>query len=307
MGAIVTRAELNQRFGGGIQGKMLTPAGGNLMFLFSDPAAGERYGYNLDGWLTDNESVFDYTGEGSDGDQTMSRRNDVLRRSALDDRKVHLFIAAGYVKGTQTRRHRYVGQFAVDPEAGWRTEQGYDQAGHQRKVIVFTLVRDGLAPPVDPDRESNLAGRPHGGPSVKTIAGENTVATIVHARESVPHKKERKERQIEDELRDALGVHERLQIEPEGETLTLYTDVWDDRFHELYEVKSDCSRNTIRTAIGQLLDYSRYLDFEDLKCFVVLPEYPGGDLARLITSCGFGLVFWNDAHEVKRVIPPRAS
>lgn len=39
IGSVLTRAELNEQYGGGIQEGMLTPAGGQLMFLFSDPAA----------------------------------------------------------------------------------------------------------------------------------------------------------------------------------------------------------------------------------------------------------------------------
>ena len=91
IGSVFTRAELNEQYGGGIQGGMLTPAGGQLMFLFSDPAAGEQYGYKYDGWVTESETVFDYTGEGAENDQQMIRRNETLRRSLDDGREVHLF------------------------------------------------------------------------------------------------------------------------------------------------------------------------------------------------------------------------
>ena len=76
------------------------------MFLFSDPAAGEQYGYKYDGWVTESETVFDYTGEGAENDQQMIRRNETLRRSLDEGREVHLFLGEGYISGTQTGSSR---------------------------------------------------------------------------------------------------------------------------------------------------------------------------------------------------------
>jgi len=66
VGQVLTRRELQQRYGGapygGIEPSRSTP---NVL-LFTDPATGERHGY-FDGWADDG--CFHYTGEGQRGDQ----------------------------------------------------------------------------------------------------------------------------------------------------------------------------------------------------------------------------------------------
>ncbi|MFE2520437.1 hypothetical protein [Streptomyces mirabilis] len=59
----------------------------------------------------------------------------------------------------------------------------------------------------------------------------------------------------------------------------------------LYELKGSSSRNAVRMAIGQLLDYRRHVPPKDARLVVVLPERPEDDLADLIESAGMGLVY----------------
>lgn len=301
IGSVLTRAELNKQYGGGIQGGMLTPAGGQLMFLFSDPAAGEQYGYKYDGWVTESETVFDYTGEGAENDQQMIRRNETLRRSLNEDRGVHLFLAEGYISGTQTRTHRYVGQFETDPETGWRYEPASDRYGNPRNVIVFTLTRVGAAPAADPNADQHMAGRITGPLTVTEVPAEQTRAEIVHRAETAAMETTRTERQLEDRLREALYVDLRLAIQPAGSSTTLYTDVWDPEERELFEVKSSASRQSIRMAVGQLLDYRRYITGNEPTCVVVVPEDPGEDLRQFVLGVGMDLMFWDEEKHLMRV------
>jgi hypothetical protein len=57
---------------------MLTPKGGQLMFLFSDPIPGRLHGYDFDGWAREKHDTYFYTGEGSVGRQEFIRRNKIL-------------------------------------------------------------------------------------------------------------------------------------------------------------------------------------------------------------------------------------
>ncbi len=54
----------------------------------------------------------------------------------------------------------------------------------------------------------------------------------------------------------------------------------------LVEAKGSIDRNSIRMAIGQLLDYRRFIDEAAVKCAVLLPELPRQDLLQLLAYAG---------------------
>ena len=68
-----------------------------------------------------------------------------------------------------------------------------------------------------------------------------------------------------------------------GSVSALVCDLVDETDHVLYEAKGDVRRNSIRMAIGQLLDYRR---FESLlmSLAILLPRRPTQDLIELIHS-----------------------
>lgn len=292
VGDVVTRKELSAEYGGDTQSGMVTPAGGRFIFLFSDPKVLHNYGYNFDGWVTSDLSAFDYTGHGTSGDQQFTRRNEVLRTSKNDNREVHLFVAEGFVPGTQQRTHRYVGRFTTNPDHGWRYEWVPVDGGGERRVIVFTLESTTNTAPNNSTKVARPAAPVAMELQVREIAAEQTNAVIVHRAETAAMKVTRAERQIEDRLRDALHVENRLSIRPPGSRSPLYTDVWDPDERELYEVKSSSSRQNVRMAVGQLLDYSRYIDGPEFKCIVVVPEDPGEDLQEFVLGLGMDLIYW---------------
>jgi hypothetical protein len=50
IGALLSRAERKARFGGAMYGGIEPSSSSPNVFLYSDPARGEAYGYNYDGW-----------------------------------------------------------------------------------------------------------------------------------------------------------------------------------------------------------------------------------------------------------------
>jgi hypothetical protein len=68
----------------------------------------------------------------------------------------------------------------------------------------------------------------------------------------------------------------------------LYTDL--TILDKLIEAKSDVSRNSIRTAIGQLYDYECLLDAQYKKAILV-PSLPEDSLCRLIKKLGFSVIY----------------
>ena len=82
------------------------------------------------------------------------------------------------------------------------------------------------------------------------------------------------------------------------------TDTYDVDSNILYEAKSSCDRATIRLAVGQLLDYLRFLP--EARGVVLLPDEPGYDLQALLASCGLGLTYPAGSEWVE-VLPPVAE
>ena len=86
---------------------------------------------------------------------------------------------------------------------------------------------------------------------------------------------------------------------PPGLSTSLVTDTYDATKRRLYEVKATSARDAVRQAIGQLLDYRRFVnDLEGMA--VVLPTEPTPDLVELIDEVGMALVLPDGSRFVRR-------
>ncbi|WP_405365735.1 hypothetical protein [Kitasatospora sp. NBC_00039] len=85
-----------------------------------------------------------------------------------------------------------------------------------------------------------------------------------------------------------------FQIRVEGLSSTLRTDLYDATAHVLYEAKGSSSREDVRMAIGQLLDYGRYVKTDahprEPRQVVLLPAAPDPDIRNLLERHQIGLV-----------------
>ncbi|MBB4791942.1 KAP family P-loop NTPase fold protein [Streptomyces nodosus] len=180
-GMAATRAEIKNLYGGGTQGGIVPSATTNNVLLFSDPAAGHRFGY-FDGWLAEDDArgpIFEYTGAGTIGDQTFERGNKAILNHVEDGRSLRVFTAAGRVEGSQTILHRYVGEFKVDAEQPYIQRQAPDANGNSRNVIVFRLRPAG---PVDRDSLDTISPPP----SLATLHSDSsTVDDLLNNRAEV--------------------------------------------------------------------------------------------------------------------------
>jgi len=106
-----------------------------LIILFTGDE-GEAYGYR-DGWDETGSGVYNYTGEGQEGDMQFRGGNLAIRDHAANGKDLFLFSTLG--KG---RPVRFLGRFSC---ANFETIEGVDRGNAKRKVIVFHLVpMDGL-------------------------------------------------------------------------------------------------------------------------------------------------------------------
>lgn len=81
----------------------------------------------------------------------------------------------------------------------------------------------------------------------------------------------------------------RLRILPPGELRPLYSDLWNTTTKDLVEAKSSVTRDRIREAVGQLLDYGRFVP--DASRTILVPSRPRQDLLDYVSSVNVGVVF----------------
>ncbi len=277
-GDTIERKQLHQRFGGRTQGGIGPSAKSPNVMVFTDPVAGEKHGY-YDGWMPDG--YFHYSGEGQYGDQRMISGNASILNHKVEGRALRVFKGA---RGLVT----YLGEFEIaadDPY--YEADAPETNDGPIRKVIVFRL-RPIDAEPQDPtSRLGRLLETADGAGPVQSLPLEQQLTEKMFVEPNrEAYEAERKESKLVAALADYLRTknHQvgRHQILPAGETRPLYTDVYVEGLNLLVEAKGSVTRENIRMAIGQLADYSRYLD-NPVKAILV-PSRPRADLLDLAAS-----------------------
>ena len=109
------------------------------VFVYSDPSAGSEFGYDYDGWDTD-QRFYSYTGDGQEGDQQLTTPgNAAILHHKRDGKALRLFEAAGTKPNSGEVIQRYVGRFELDDAEPYAMHPAPDRTGKQRDVIVFRL------------------------------------------------------------------------------------------------------------------------------------------------------------------------
>jgi hypothetical protein len=281
-GQRAARKELQERYGGRTQGGIGPSKKTPNVLIFSDPASGEQHGY-YDGWQPD--AAFHYTGEGQRGDQRMLSGNRSIRDHEAEGRALRVFKGArGEVE--------YVGEFVLDAEQPWyETDAPETGGGPLRKVIVFRLR------PVDTEPPATLQSKIA---DVITADVVEQVPIEEHRTEKTyvepdrePYEAERRESALVRSLATYLRGRDhdvcRQQIVPKGEFKPLFTDLFDLTADLLVEAKGSVTRESIRMAIGQLADYSRFLPTAQKA--ILVPSRPRSDLEELARSQSIDIIW----------------
>jgi hypothetical protein len=288
------RRELHERLGGGSRQNGMTRVSRTDDLLLFSSSAGGRYGYNFDGWKTDG--AFHYTGEGQEGDQRFIRGNLQLRDHSALGLRPRLFEEAGRAVV------RYVGEFRVDQAHAWYPEEALDRNEDEpRKVIVFRLLPVHIKDPA-PKPEEVAVDKP----SVRDVPIEAFIAeTFYSAPRREPTISERREANLVQRyitwLLEGGSIVTRKEIRLPDLGHALYTDLFDGSRAELVEAKSSASRNHIRLALGQVLDYARHVEHRSRA--VLLPSDPGDDLTSLLNGVGIACIFESEPGTFIRVDP----
>lgn len=278
-GETLLRRELHARFGGRQQGGVSPSREAPVVMFFTDPVTGHQHGY-YDGW--DDDGLFNYVGEGQRGDQQFVQGNKAILRHREEDRTLEGFLA----RGPQVT---YLGEFEL-VDSYFRDAHETGDSATLRQVIVFRLKPMTKVPvnlPVTPIT-------PTGTPTVDQVAVEeqHTERTFVAPNRS-PYELERAEASLVLRYRTYLLTlgHKvtRLRVVPPGEGAPLYSDLWDETDRELVEAKGSVTRDQLRHAVGQLLDYGRFV--QSARRTLLVPSRPRDDLLDYLRTVGIGVVY----------------
>ncbi len=283
-GDSIQRTRLHELLGGRGQGGIGPSRKSANVFIFSDPATGERHGY-YDGWLADG--CFHYTGEGQRGDQEMRSGNAAILNHKSDQRALRVFTGA---RGRVT----YLDEFEVDDaEPFYRTDAPETGDGPRREVIVFRLRPKSIEPAEPTSKLAAILA----GPALRDVPIERQHTEKAYVAPSTqPYEADRREQKLVLAFEDYLcGIGRsvcRRRILPPGEARPLFSDLFDATIGMLVEAKGSVERNAIRMAIGQLADYRRFFDLGELNHLAILvPREPRRDLCDLLLTQGIDLIY----------------
>lgn len=287
-GETIERETLQDRYGGRTHGRIGPSTRSPNVLLFCDPPADEPRGH-FDGWRADG--CFHYTGEGQKGDQQMKSGNAAILGHAREGRALRLFL------GTRGRV-AYEGDFELAPDRPFYTTDAPEaRDGPVRNVIVFRLAPVSLPPKPGSSALDRVARAGTQDLSVEDVAVDERwteMAFVAPGHEA--GEAERREQALVAAFRDHLlrQGHEvsRLKIVPPGEAKPLFADLIDRTANTLFEAKGTVERGAIRMAVGQLLDYSRFVAPAP-RLAVLLPSEPREDLRELLRSAGVDVVWRN--------------
>jgi hypothetical protein len=306
LGEFLGREERAAIYGGGTQSGIEPSSTSSYLFLYSDPLKGLAFGYNFDGWSEDS-SVFYYTGEGRTGDHVLTGKNGSLLNHVSTEQRLKLFVADGFEKVGRAVRQRYVGEFRVDSDDPYHFTEGYDINGDERRAVVFRLRPVGLVDRREREKSTHPLAEGGqveqlglGGVELEDLVNEIEIEFMhspssMHVNLERVQKVVRREAALVVDFRNYLEAQTRSlvrhKIRPLGLPVTLFTDAYEPEEDILYEAKANSSRESIRMAIGQLADYSRFLPTARL--VVLLPSRPIDNLVDLLSHAKVGLCYRN--------------
>ena len=290
VGQIIKRSDLHDSFGGGRYGGIEPSAQTPNIFLFTSPKSSEHFGYNFDEELEDG--TFNYTGDGQTGDQDLhSGGNKSLIEHRHTNRALRLFQSTDQIGFVQ-----YLGEFELGNfEPIYRI--GPDKDRVERKVLVFHLIPVGVTKKISQTSVDQRIGN-------VTRQGIEQNTSQTHER-SIPESKTiatRVEGQLQKRYEEFLRSQGfdigtlKIQV-PESSTLKL--DIVDFTNKKVIEVKAGITRNYIREAIGQVLDYVfqiKRINNEVFKPCILIPGKPSLDLIELLKDLSIELI-WEEENQ----------
>jgi hypothetical protein len=293
IGASSARRELHERFGGSRQGGITRATKTDEMFVFTN-VGGSEHGYGVHEGLR-SDGVFRYSGQGQNGDQTLTSNNKALADSEEIGRPIRVFRGQGTVT--------YVGCFALaDPPYTWERFPGTGSST-ERDGLVFNLVAvdadTSLLPALvdDPGSRSSPGAATDALPATTPWQpldfGEYQVRRVEEGESvrSISRREFELQTRFGEWLRSRGEGVQVLRLTEDG--VTIVPDLYVPTLGQIVEAKKSTARAYVRTAIGQALDYTAVARRRGLAVApaILLPSEPPPSMVELCTSVGI-TVWW---------------
>ncbi len=187
---------------------------------------------------------------------------------------------------------------AIDPNYGGRgmsrggrgDAEMWDRYASDEDTLAATAaaIREGLKPP--PVRVAEAAPAHVTKIRVETQHVEQFHLSAPGRAIAADRREQRLVLACVDDLQSQGHTVTRHRYQLEGHAPALVCDLVDETDHVLYEAKGDVRRESVRMAIGQLLDYRRF-EPPSTSLAIVLPRRPSNDLIALIHSVPASVVW----------------
>lgn len=270
--AELLRQQVHELYGGQQQGGISTPANSSNIMLFSSNK-GRKFGYNYDGFADDG--TYHYTGEGRKGDQKFVRGNLAILNHEKNKKTLRLF------KEVRPKTVRYLGQYKLASDIPYYIADSPDEEGVLRSVIVFRLHPNKADTPSSD--KPQLQEDPH---VIEVDPERNKLDKYAIYKPSLATEAKRREASLVHRYIKWLRVmgHEvkSKKIFLPGQRYPLTVDLFDTTIDELIEAKGSAARDSVRLALGQILDYDRYVKSSNKA--ILLPTRPAEDLIDLLCA-----------------------
>jgi len=290
-GQEVTKSAVHQAVGGSDQHAMTSCLSRTAFLIFYDPKAGRKFGYDM--WEGEQaDGTFSYTGQGVKGDQRMRGPNLGLVRAAQQNSPIHFFRRPEPgVKRLKGNPYTYVGRVILG-EPMFQEQVAPDEDGRNRKVFVFNLVPIDLADFVVKSQGSDAGAircEFRSSPELPEVAQPGVASRVPTATELEENKLQNRFRKY---LTDRGETPETVDIRLPNAKGSVRPDFILRERGIVIEVKPTISREHVRLAIGQVLDYAHLLklDGKHFDPAILLPAQPKADLVSLAESVGIGLI-----------------
>lgn len=267
---------------------MTTCLNGKAFLIFHDPVKGRDFGYDV--WEgEDADGCFNYTGQGVEGHQTLTRNNKGLIRAADEGLPIHFFMRPAMSASSNKRApYTYIGQVTLD-NPRFVVRQAPDKFGNLREVFVFRLIPLGnVVVPETPTAGFRI--------SLGNWSYPLTLSATGSTQQSEPTQIEFIEKKLQtrfaDYMKDRSESVKSIRIAIPGKKGLLEPDFYLASRNMIIEAKPGSSREMVRLAIGQVLDYQNLLkpEYPGIRAGILIPSRPSNDLVDLLRQLHISLV-----------------
>lgn len=288
IGEELPKRSIHKLVGGSEMHAMTSCLNGKAFLLFHDPKSGKKYGYDV--WEGQNaDDSFSYTGQGVKGNQKLTNSNLGLIKAYEMGRPIYFFKRPGLGKPRKKANpYTYIGEVTL-ASPSYTKEMAPDESGKLREVFVFKLIPLGAT-------MSNITSEQKIQIGTSEWIASGTDPSINEQTPRNPSQIESRENKLLKRFFEYLTSKGEVASQKTIKLLdhqgTLKPDFFLEERRMVVQVKPSSSREYVRLAIGQVLDYQNLLrqEYQDITAGILLPQLPASDLIQLCKQINITII-----------------